>query len=348
MLIDWITARLSFDFFSVDEIQALRLHTDRILRFNPKTGETVWETSAWDSIRSDSHQLAFKIGSDALWVQGSPARIIGDGDNVFSSGCAAALDLVACVDRMANFAFDYFNLTPRANPQNWTVSRVDVTGNLYLDSYESVLQALSLLKNIEGGRYRVSAQSGNTVYLGGRSRLKRAKIYSKGGHLQYINSKRNYDGRIYTDQEVQLANHLLRLELTLGAQFFRERRYNDMHWFEFQPGDLAEIWNDYFEKMIGDSTVMNEETLHKKVLAVAPTPGQAKAAIVMWLLIEKQGLQATKDLYSKPTYYRNLKVLRNAGLGDLDFSHGNIVQLRKKVLECEIVESWNELLTKAA
>lgn len=43
---------------------------------------------------------AYRVGSDSVWMQGSPARVIGDGDALFGSGAAAALDLPGCVLRM--------------------------------------------------------------------------------------------------------------------------------------------------------------------------------------------------------------------------------------------------------
>jgi len=83
---------------------------DTCLRYNPTSGEQVWDTAAWESIRSDSHQLSFRIGTDALWVQGSPARVMGDGDAIFGSGAYSELNLIGCVDRMSAYAFQQFGI----------------------------------------------------------------------------------------------------------------------------------------------------------------------------------------------------------------------------------------------
>lgn len=66
MLLDWVTARVPLSCFSEAERLALRQLGDRIQRFNPVTGEVAWETSAWDSVRSDSPQITYRCGSDAL------------------------------------------------------------------------------------------------------------------------------------------------------------------------------------------------------------------------------------------------------------------------------------------
>ena len=51
-------------------------------------------------MRSDSHGVAFQVGSDRLRFQGSPARAIGDGDAVFGAGAARASDVGGCVEAM--------------------------------------------------------------------------------------------------------------------------------------------------------------------------------------------------------------------------------------------------------
>ena len=100
MLLDWVTARVPLTLFGDTDLARLLDLGDRIRRFDPKTGAVVWETQAWDSMRSDSHHLSYRVGVDALFMQGSPARVIGDGDAVFGAGPARALDLLGCVARM--------------------------------------------------------------------------------------------------------------------------------------------------------------------------------------------------------------------------------------------------------
>ena len=63
----------------------------------------------------------------------------------------------------------------------------------------------------------------------------------------------------------------------------------------------------------------------------------------MWLLIQSHGWQVTRDTTSKSTWYRNLKVLHKAGLGDLDISHGKVVHFRQKIIEAQKVNSWADI-----
>ncbi len=343
MLIDWVTARLPSDHFHRSEWDHLRSFSDRILRYNPTSGEQVWETAAWESIRSDSHQLSFRIGSDALWVQGSPARVMGDGDAVFGSGASSELNLIGCIDRMSAYAFQQFDIEPRAHATDWIVSRIDVTGNLLLDSLEDVRDALRILRDVEGGRYRVSQQAGDTVYWSHRSRIRSGKAYAKGPHLTYqMKKNRKYEGREYQIGEIELASRLLRLELSLKSQLLREDRLGKP-WYELTSGDLYEQWNDYFGRMIGDSEMKNDADLKQKIIEAAPTEGQGKAAYGCWTLIKSEGWERAKEMCAKRTWYRNLKILRAAGLADADFSAGRVVEFRRRILDSALVESWEEL-----
>ncbi|GAB6140869.1 hypothetical protein JCM14076_15980 [Methylosoma difficile] len=354
MLIDWITAYLPMSKINESEWQKLILMTERVMRFKPDSqshsaddcfflidrDSVVYETSAWESVRSDSHQIAFKVGGDSIYVQGSPARLCGSGDAVFGEGAAAALDLTACVHRMAAFVASKFSLDISLNPDDWHVTRIDVTGSLLLDDLAAVREALRVLRNCEGGRYRVSQQAGDTVYWSHKSRLKAGKAYAKGPHIDYSTKRPDYTGREYTDSEKQLVNRLLRLELRLGAQWIRERA--GLPWQKLTPEMLIDQWKQYFNRMIGDTHMKTTDDVKARVMAAAKTEGQGKAAYCCFLMIQSQGWENARNNHTKPSWYRHLKILRAAGLGDADISAGKVVQLRRKIIECQVINSWSD------
>ncbi len=339
MLLDWITARVSLANFGADDLIQLRHTGDRIQRYNLATGEISWEAQAWDSIRSDSHNLSFRVGADALWVQGSPARIIGDGDAVFGSGAAAALDLPGCVSRMAAVLCAKLAILYPPVPC-WEVSRIDVTGNVLLADLPTVRVALRLLRDCEGGRYRVSQQAGDTVYWNHKSRLRAGKAYAKGPHLRHLMGKRDYHGRSYTESDISIAEGLLRLELRLGSQLLRERISKP--WHQITSAELTEYWHQYFSNMLGKIDISDMNST-ERIKAVAATEGQAKAAVATWALIQAYGWEKAREMQSRPTWYRNLKVLHTAGLGDADLAAGRVVALRQPLLLAQQVNSWEEL-----
>ena len=340
MLLDWVTARVPLDLLGDQDRERLRQLGDRIRRYNAETGEVVYECQAWDSIRSDSHHLSFRVGTDALWMQGSPARVIGDGDAVFGAGPARALDLVGCVERMREVLSGALELALPSSPDCWIVSRVDVTGNLLLPTLADVRSALALLRNCEGGRYRVSQQAGDTVYWSQKSKHKSAKAYAKGPHLQFLMKKKDYDGRRYSRVEIDLGSRLLRLEESLRTHYFA--RTLGKPWYEIEPAELKAEWQAYFGRMLGAAEV-TEVNIEERVMAVADTEGRAKAAIGCWALIKAYGWEKARDMSGKRTWYYNLKVLRAAGLSDADLSAGNVVHIRRPLIECRMVDSWEQL-----
>lgn len=336
MLIDWITARVPLNDLSDDAREACRNFGDRVQRFCPKTGTVRWEQSAWDSIRSDSHQLSMRVGLD-LWIQGSPARVMGDGCAVFGSGASAALDLGGCVERMAALAASVLECSlPRA--EAWKVSRVDVTGNMRLGSLAEVRDALRVLRDCEGGRYRVSQQAGDTVYWSHRSKHRSGKAYAKGPHLHHVMKQSTYTGRRYTSQELLDAEQLLRLELKLGREFF------DRHdWKLLTPVQLREQWEDYFGRMIGDANMTSDDDVKQRIISAATSEGRGRAAYGCWLVIQSEGWERARESFAIRTWYRHLNVLRAAGLGDADIAAGRVVQLRRRVMDAQLVTSWAQL-----
>ncbi len=341
MLIDWVSAAVSLELLSEQDRQALRKRGDRVQRFNLETGAIAWETQAWDSIRSDSHQLSFHVGSDVLRLQGSPARVFGDGDAVFGSDAAAALDLPGCVERMAAVLAHALGVTlPVVSA--FKVTRTDITQNLLLRDLADVRAALRVLRDCEGGRYRVNQQAGDTVYWSKGSSLRKGKAYAKGPHLRYLMAKvREFSGRQYTRDEIAMADRLLRLELTLAHEWWRRQRESKA-WYEVTVEELREQWQRYFERMMGQAEV-TEMNIGERVRAVAKTEGEAKAAEATWLLIKAYGWEMAKDRISKRSWYRHLKLLRAAGLSDADISSGNVVPFRRPLIAARMVDSWAQL-----
>jgi len=273
-------------------------------------------------------------------VKGSPARVIGDGDAAFGAGAARALDLAGCLERMAGFVCARLGVVAPA-VRAWQVSRTDTTGMLLLPSLADVRQALAILRNCEGGRYRVSQQAGDTVYWSHRSRLKAGKAYAKGPHLRQAQAKREYCGRRYSEEELGAIERCLRLELTHGAQFWRERA--GCAWWQVSPEQLRTWHGEYFERMLGQVEV-TEMNVEERVKAVASSEGQAKAAIGCWALIRSYGWEKAREMTARRTWYRNLKLLREAGLSDADLSAGKVVAIRRPLIQCQEVTSWDELM----
>ncbi|MGH8547490.1 MAG: phage/plasmid replication protein, II/X family [Methylococcales bacterium] len=290
--------------------------------------------------------MAFRVGSDAVWIQGSPARVCGSGDAVFGEGPAGALDIGPCLLRMSAFVSTKFDIPLSPKLTDWHVSRIDVTGNLILDDLASVREALRVLRNCEGGRYRVSQQYGDTVYWSHKSRLRAGKAYAKGPQLSNQIQEPNYTGRSYPANELEQISRLLRLELRLGAQWIRERA--GCSWYELTSERMKDEWNSYFKRMIGDADMRTNDDVKERIVVSAKTKGQGLAAYRCFLYIRSEGWEKARNEHARSTWFFYLKIIRDAGLGDADIAAGNVVPLRRKILECALVDTRADIRKPAA
>ena len=343
MLIDWLTLRLDEHHLTEDVIRLLRARSDRIIRISATTGNTVYEISAWDSIRSDSHAISVRMCSDSLMICGSPARVIGDGDAVFGNGPSVKLDLYGCIDAMRRFVSKQIEIF-LPDPNFFKVIRIDVTDNLMLDSKAHVLEALDILNRTDGGRYKVSNKAGNSIYWSAKSRRFKGKAYAKGEHLRYLMDLRSYQGKQYSIKQIEAADRLLRLELTIGSRTM----FDFSHWSDLSSFDLANYHTNYFGRMLGDSQMTDTTKLYNTLLDVCPTEGQASAAFKFFSFIKANGLRAAKQHYSRTTFYRHQATLKKAGLADSDISTGEVVKLRQDIIRCRSVDSWDDLMAAVA
>jgi II/X family phage/plasmid replication protein len=339
MLIDWLTCRLDEHHLSREAIYELRKIGDIIIRFSSETGEKIYETQAWDSIRSDSHAITIRMGSDTFWMQGSPARVIGDGCAVFGSGASSKLDIQGCVEAMRQFVIENTGVQLPSSGF-WRVTRIDVTENYLFKNEQEVFDSLDTLSRTDGGRYKVSNQSGNSIYWSHKSRIRKGKAYAKGQHLCYLMKKKGYQGRKYSIYELELSKNLLRLELTIGPQYLRE---NIRHWLDLTSEELSIQHEKYFGRMIGDASVSNMNELRNKLIEVCNTKAQADKAFNFYCVVQAQGLRFAENHFGRSTFYVHKRNLKKAGLGDSDISTGEISRLRRRVLDMQAVHSWEDL-----
>jgi II/X family phage/plasmid replication protein len=378
-LLDWLSLR--YDRTDSEPLwvrQQWDAFGDRILRVKA-SGELVWQSSAWDSVRSDTHGVVVKVSPTAVFVQGSPARAMGNGCNVF--GAPGRDDVVSCFRAMLAAAAAGTGLHLPADYRRWKLTRADVTANLALGNLAEVRVALAYLRGLEGGRYRVSQQAGDTVYWSHRSRLRSGKAYAKGPHLAYelkraaklervgvsasgdvlaneprVTLRSTAERGVYDPERIALAGRLLRLELTLGAQWFRERATRQ--WYDMSAVEWSREWDSYFGRMFGDGIELQDSAMQhidsfERAVETARRNGerslanitnaQARAAFRTWQLIRAVGWQEARDSTTRPTWYRHCKVMKAAGVRDLDIAHGRVVPMRTRLLELRPVGSWSEL-----
>lgn len=337
-MLDWLTLRLDASRLDAHALTSFRATQGRIMHINPD-GTIKWDIPAHESIRSDSHQITVRLGSD-LSIKGSPARVMSK-DNVFGSG-----NIVICAQAVLAFVCQNRSVTLPEH-QHWNVTRVDITHNYDLRELAAVRQALHELEITEGGRYQKQTHAG-TVYWSSRSSVRSGKVYAKGPHMLELQRTGKAS---FSNEELQHAQGLLRLELQLKNQYWREQA--EKPWYQYTEQDFDRIHEGYFKPLVGSIEVVEMDNIQQKCVEAArqlsKSEGQGKSAYLYWILIREVGFEQARSLTAKRSHYRYLQVLRQAGFGYADFQARNVTRLRRKpIILGEPVRSWEELQARHA
>ena len=335
MLIDWMTLSTDASLLDPRTVKKITGKQDKIMRISPE-GEIKWEVPCRRNVRSDSHQITVRIDSE-LDIQGSPARTKGTRDNIFGefNPVNAFLDMV-------RFLSNTLEVPIPDDPTRWKIRRMDITGNFDLGSLANVRQALNYLRHVEGGRYQVRTDA-ETVYWSKSSRLRSGKAYAKGPHMRHLVKKGHAD---LDPDQLSLVDRLLRLEMILRGQFWRERAA--WRWYEWSGEQLYEQFAGYFGQFIGKVEIVEVHKLLDELIKVAPTEGLAKAAYRTWLLIQSHGMEEARDLMTKRTWHRHKRLLQQCGVSWADFHHRALVPFRRKtIVLSDPVRSWEDLIARS-
>jgi len=342
MLIDWLTLRhpltLGLGQVLYDKIKAA---TGHMMHVSPH-GEMLWTKQVidWDEIRSDSVGIYWNMTGDGeqyyLNIGASPSSLENGGVNVFGS-----LDLAHCsavLIKAASVALGA--ILPHW--RDWDCRRMDVTANYDMGGASQVKQALRLLLGTDASRRKASSDNkgGDSVYYNSKSDLRSGKAYHKGAHLRYQMKKGNI---VCTQEQIELGDRLIRLELKLGARFFRRL---ETDWREFTAENLIAEHNQFFSSLIGggDVEVSDMGILLQELEKVCPTKGRALAAHRTWALIKTVGYTQTKESVPGSTFRLHCKYLRAAGLSSADLCAGNVIPFRRKSLILDQpVLSWDDI-----
>jgi len=341
-MLDWFTLRQPIDKLPEHLRERIMSSMLRISCYD-KEGVVRWEKQILDidELRSDSVGLFWQAQSDGtqLWlaIGGSPASLEHD-NNVFGSS-----DPHHCAEVLVRTAMKALS-TVLPPPQEWQMRRADITENYLLPGFSGVKQVLRYLLNTDASRQRASSANGggDTVVWGGGSDITSGKAYHKGPQLRKLCNKGK---AIATDQQLDVADRLLRLELKKGSRYWRRFQENGSHWWDLTEADFNSMHNEFFGRFFGSVEVVDMGSLLEQLEVVAPTPGQALSAHRTWALIRAVGVENAKASMPRSTWGRHLKALRLAGLSDTDLCASAIVPFRRHLMVInEPVKSWPEVI----
>lgn len=358
-MLDWLTLNAKYENASgpmgnmpdPDAVLSYRNTRPHIMKVDLATGVVEWQKPCRESVRSDSHQVVVYVGGDRLQVSGSPARSMGQGDNVFGS-----MDIVECAKAHWKAAQDHLPFPlPELSETAWFPTRFDITRNYDMGSHATVREALSYLRQIDGGRLKVNSRYAETVYWNEASPLNSNKAYSKGSHLEYQLKKGQVE---LSEKRFKLAMRLLRMENRRASEWWRRFRETGRSWMSITQDELSQLHMSTFEKIIGSEgceVSLMDNVLENLKAVVDPktgkqiTPGQAMAVYNTWALIKTVGVENVQSSMQKSRWHHHKSILFAAGFSWADFAAGAIVPFRRKaIILGEPVKSWDELESLAA
>ncbi|MHB0991637.1 MAG: phage/plasmid replication protein, II/X family [Burkholderiales bacterium] len=340
-MIDWLTLRFPLKNLA-PAIEARFRDALGMVSCCDSDGVVQWQKPFLDldALRSDTTGFCWSVQRDAeqeyLTIGASPASLEHN-NNVFGSG-----DIRHCSRLLLRAAAVALNaILPSA--EQWSCRRIDVTENYLFSSSREVKQWLRALMVTDSGRHKGSTGEGDTVLWNKGSSLRKGKAYHKGPQLNYLLKK----GKCLTIDEWQLdvANRLGRLELTIGSRWFRRFYEDGGIWWNLTIEDLQAQHLDYFGRMWGGKMeVADMGRLLEELEKIAPSKGQALAAHRTWALIKSIGMSLARDSMPRSTFFRHQSLLRAAGLSDADLCAGNVLPFaRREVVIANPVTSWEEL-----
>lgn len=329
-MLDWLTLKVRQDRFSLDDLAKIHDRMGRVVKVSAD-GVVEWETLCWERVRSDLGQVLCRLG-DGVEIMGSPARAVGP-ENAFGTG-----DIQQAAGSMVRLLSDTLGMSFPSEWSAYRVTRADVTHSYDLGGASEVRSALDALRYGEGGRYR-GGSAGSTLYWGQKSAHRSGKAYGKGQHLRFLARKEETGLEPW---QYEAADRLLRLELSLRRHFWdRQAR----PWWEWTEAELEREHESYFQPLIGSIKVdVMERDVMRELEKVAGSPGKARAAFRTWALVQKIGVEQTRESMPVSTWTRHRRALLDAGFSLADLRSGNVLPFRRRTIVLGApVRSWDEL-----
>ncbi len=304
-----------------DELHAeLASNLDLISRAAAGTGEITWQfsTRAIEGSHQSSINLRIKDAEDGkhLVVEGSVHKL-ALGHNILGNADgfqARAGELVRLVGEKLGVAL--------AEPSGWFVHRVDVARLFDLGSAEEVAQFFRGLRGCVFPRRKVNQYALESTFAPGT--VSAVKLYHKGP--EFMKHGRELRKRLDPSSARLLqreADKRLRVEVELKprrlatiAAARKERRkpyvreVNDA-WLDAQFDRELDLL--LRERRSNLAIVRRQNEVHARLRELYAR-GRADNLFGLWTVLSTQGEDATKAKYARSSFYRNRKLLEDAGV----------------------------------
>ncbi len=124
----------------------------------------------------------------------------------------------------------------------------------------------------------------------------------------------------------------------------RLKEDKNINYLDLNPDLLLKLHDDYFYQYHTNIEVTDMSDILEKLIKVAPTEGQARAAYDCYLRIRTVGYEQAKVSYTKPSWYRHIAILKASGLSRADLNASNVVPFRTRIIELsQSIRHWDDI-----
>ncbi|PBL65892.1 phage/plasmid replication protein, II/X family [Pseudomonas aeruginosa] len=272
----------------------------------------------WESLSTGFTPLAFKVFHQSLGkrlmpgveLKASPAKLL-QGHNVFGP---------TCIQKGAEVMFkwlagSYPDLFAKLDVSATQVYTLDCTYSSRLPDERTALQVIQALTNVSNGHTKSRGDNYQTsAYWGAKeSRLKRLKAYLKHTEFQAQLDELKRAGRadlsaarsarVMSDPRLQeWVRYLLRMEATVMHRWLERRGI---------PSRLVDLIA--YQQRLQVLAALTERHL-KYDRKGKPNDSHARNLFRTYRSLKDYGWQETMDSMSRPTFYRHIKEICEAGL----------------------------------
>jgi II/X family phage/plasmid replication protein len=305
---------------SADVVAAIKFKLDVISRTKVETGEVAWSFSTGSLAAAAGSSIHLRIyekpeGTE-LAVEASVHKL-ALGHNVLGNADgfqARVAELIACVSRMLDLEL------PDAGA--WSVHRVDVALLFEFESSAEVTQFFRGMRGCVFPRRKVHAYGLESIYAPGS--VTSIKLYHKGPEFKA--NGRELRKLLHPEQSRLLqgaADRRLRVEVEIKSRRLdrigcarRERRRPFVRevtdaWLE--TTFYAELFRLLRERVSSLPIVRRQDEVLERLRATYSRP-RAERLYGLWTVLSLQGEDATREKYARSSYYRNRKLLVDAGV----------------------------------
>jgi II/X family phage/plasmid replication protein len=250
---------------------------------------------------------------------------------------------------------------------NWSTYRIDVSECYDLIDFDVVQEWFRGLNNAQFTRRKVNRYNTTGLYAPGTTTA--LKFYAKGAefykHDRKILIKSGH--RALADEIQVIANKLVRVEVEIKKKKLITE-FENCNIMNIDDKKLQTIYDVEVNRLLkegkSDMNIVRTTDNVKRRLFNMYTLKQASLLMGFWFMLTIQGEEVIKKQYKQSTYYRNTKLLRDAGISFLntdvqlkeeskvpyDFSpvrsdHRRIVSISEKMAAHELV--YRELVRQA-